>query len=130
MALYGNDIDETTNPIEAGLSWTVKLDKGEFKGREALRGVTERKVSRKLVGFEMVDRAIARHGHLVVDTAGNTIGTVTSGSPSPTLGKNIGLAYVPVAQSAVDTVIQLKDPQRGRAATARVVKTPFYKRQR
>jgi aminomethyltransferase len=130
MALYGNDIDETTNPLEAGLTWTVKFDKGEFKGRDALRAVSEKGVSRKLVGFEMTERAIARHGHVVVDDAGSEIGVVTSGSPSPTLGKNIGLAYVPVAMSKLGTAIKTKDPQRGRVSNAVVVKTPFYKRTR
>ena len=128
MALYGNDIDETTNPLEAGLAWTVKLDKGDFIGRDALKKVHADGVSRKLVGFEVTDRAIARHGHVIVDEAGNDVGIVTSGSPSPTLGKNIGLAYVPVASSKIGTAIQFKDPQRGRVANAVVVKTPFYKK--
>jgi aminomethyltransferase len=130
MALYGNDIDETTNPLEAGLAWTVKLAKGPFAGREALQAVAGAGVARKLVGFEMTDRAIARHGHEVVDDAGNVVGHVTSGSPSPTLGKNIGLAYVPTAASAIGTVLRVRDPQRGRVANAVVVKTPFYKRAR
>jgi aminomethyltransferase len=130
MALYGNDIDETTNPIEASLAWTVKLEKGEFVGRDALRAVTEKGVSRKLVGFEMTDRAIARHGYHVVDDAGHQVGVVTSGSPSPTLGKNIGLAYVPAAASAVGTALKIKDPQRGRVSAAVVVKTPFYRRKK
>jgi aminomethyltransferase len=130
MALYGNDIDETTNPIEAGLGWTVKFDKGDFVGREALREVHAKGPSRKLVGFEVTERAIARHGHVVVDDASHEIGSVTSGSPSPTLGKNIGLAYVPAAQSAVGSALRFKDPQRGRVAGAVVVKTPFYKRRK
>jgi aminomethyltransferase len=128
MALYGNDIDETTNPLEAGLAWTVKLDKGPFVGRDALKAVQEKGVTRRLVGFEVTERAIARHGHVIVDADGKEIGVVTSGSPSPTLGKNIGLAYVPVAMSKVGTAIQFKDPQRGRVANAVVVKTPFYKK--
>lgn len=130
MALYGNDIDETTNPFEAGLGWTVKLDKGEFIGRQALRAIHEKGLSRKLVGFEVTDRAIARHGHVIIDDNGNSIGYVTSGAPSPTLGKNIGLAYVPVELSKIGTPIKFKDPQRGRIANAVVVKTPFYKRAR
>lgn len=130
MALYGNDIDETTNPFEAGLGWTVKLDKGDFVGREALKAIQAKGLSRKLVGFEMTERAIARHGYWVIDEAGNKIGEVTSGSPSPTLGKNIGLAYVPVELSKPGTPLKIKDPQRGRVAAAVVVKTPFYKRAR
>jgi aminomethyltransferase len=128
MSLYGNDIDETTNPLEASLGWTVKLDKGEFKGREALKAVNAKGVTRRLIGFEVTERAIARHGHVIVDDAGTEIGTVTSGSPSPTTGKNIGLAYVPVALSKIGTAIKFKDPQRGKVASAVVVKTPFYKR--
>jgi aminomethyltransferase len=128
MALYGNDIDESTNPYEAGLGWAVKLDKGEFVGREALQAVQAAGPARKLVGFEMTDRFIARHGHVVVDEAGTVLGPVTSGSPSPTLGKNIGLAYVPVALSKIGTTLTIKDPQRGRTGQAVVVKTPFYKR--
>ena len=85
-------------------------------------------VSRKLVGFEMTDRAIARHGYEVVDGAGAVIGHVTSGSPSPTLGKNIGLAYVPAALATVGTSLTVRDPARGRASSAVIVKTPFYKR--
>ncbi|MFO0561335.1 MAG: glycine cleavage system aminomethyltransferase GcvT [Polyangiales bacterium] len=128
MALYGNDIDETTTPLEAALGWTVKLDKGDFKGRDALIAQQKEGVSRKLVGFEMTDRAIARHGHEVVDAEGKVIGHVTSGSPSPTIAKNIGLAYVPTALSAVGTNIIVRDPARGRTGNAVIVKTPFYKR--
>ncbi len=127
MALYGNDIDETTNPFEASLAWTVKLDKGPFVGREALQ-IASKNVTRRLVGFEVTDRAIARHGHVIVDAEGKEIGVVTSGSPSPTLGKNIGLAYVPTAMSKIGTAIQFKDPARGRVASAVIVKTPFYKK--
>lgn len=128
MALYGNDIDESTTPLEAGLGWTVKFDKGDFKGRDALIAQQKEGVSRKLVGFVMTDRAIARHGHEVIDAEGNVIGRVTSGAPSPTLGKNIGLAYVPVALSEVGTHITVRDPARGRTGNAVIVKTPFYKR--
>ena len=128
MALYGNDIDETTTPLEAGLGWTVKLDKGDFKGRDALLAQQKAGVARKLVGFEMTDRAIARHGFEVVDPEGKAIGYVTSGSPSPTLGKNIGLAYVPAALAAIGTPITVRDPARGRTSAAVVAKAPFYKR--
>jgi aminomethyltransferase len=127
MALYGNEIDETTNPLEAGLGWVVKLDKGDFVGRSVLENVKKQGTTRKLVGLEMTGRGIARHGYPVKDAeGGNVIGQVTSGSPSPTLGKNIALAYVPNAQSAIGTKIYVDC--RGKDVEAVVVKTPFYKR--
>ncbi len=125
MALYGNDIDATTNPIEAGLGWAVKFDKGDFCGRSNLLKIKEKGPKRKLVGFEMLDKPIARHGYAVVQDD-KTIGKVTSGAPSPTLGKNIGLAYVPAAMSAIDTPLQIKI--RDKVEDAKVVKTPFYTR--
>jgi aminomethyltransferase len=125
MALYGNDIDATTNPLEAGLGWAVKMDKGNFCGKTSLLKVKEKGPKRKLVGFEMLDKAIARHGYAVVKD-GKTVGQVTSGAPSPTLGKNIGLAYVPVESSAVGSPLQIM--VRDKAAEAKVVKTPFYVR--
>jgi aminomethyltransferase len=128
MALYGNDIDETTTPFEAGLAWTVKLDKGDFMGRDALAKQLKEGVQRKLVGFTMTDRAIARHGYEVVDASDAVIGTVTSGSPSPTTGQNIGLAYVPIALSSIGSALRVRDPQRGKISNAVVAKTPFYKR--
>lgn len=131
LALYGNDIDETTNPYEAGLGWVVKLDHGEFIGRDALRAVKEAKPARKLVGFEMTGRGIARHGyaiHALGDdgSPGQEIGAVTSGSPSPTLGKNIGLGYLPRDRARIGTTIAIAI--RGKHVPAVVVKTPFYKR--
>lgn len=127
MALYGNEIDETTNPYEAGLAWTVKLDKGDFVGREVLERVKQQGTDRKLVGFEMTGRGIARHGYPVrAAEGGEQIGYVTSGSPSPTLNKNIGLAYVPNAHAGVGTKLQIDC--RGKDVEAVVVKTPFYKR--
>lgn len=125
MALYGNDIDATTNPLEAGLGWAVKLDKGDFCGRKAVAQLKERGVGRKLVGFEMQDKAIARHGYAVAKN-GQKVGHVTSGAPSPTLGKNIGLAYVPVELSTVGTPLEIII--RDRPVAAVVVKTPFYVR--
>lgn len=130
LCLYGNDIDETTTPLEAALGWTVKLEAGDFLGRDALVAQKAAGLSRKLVGFEMVDRAIGRHGYPVVAAGAGPeatpIATVASGAPSPTLGKNIGLAYLPTAQSKIgcefDVVI------RGKVARAKVIKTPFYKR--
>jgi len=127
LALYGNDIDETTNPYEAGLGWVVKLDHGEFVGQAALRKVKAEGVTRKLVGFEMRERGIARHGYPIVDPeSGETIGEVTSGSPAPTLGKNIGLGYVPKAKSKRGTRLGIEI--RGKTVLAEIVKTPFYKR--
>ena len=127
LSLYGNDIDETTNPIEAGLGWTVKLDKGDFVGRAALQKVKDEGPSRKMVGFEMTGRGIARHGYPIVDRAsGERIGVVTSGSPAPTLGKNIGMGYVPADRAKVGTELGVEI--RGKVIDAVVVKTPFYKR--
>ncbi|HEX5100492.1 MAG TPA: glycine cleavage T C-terminal barrel domain-containing protein, partial [Polyangiaceae bacterium] len=128
LALYGNDIDETTNPLEAGLGWTVKLQKPEFVGKAALERVKAAGLTRRLVGFEMRGRGIARHGYPLLDTSGATVGACTSGSPSPTLGTNIGLGYVPVALAAEGT--ELRVDCRGKAVEAVVVPTPFYKRKK
>lgn len=128
LRLYGNDIDETTDPWEAGLGWTVKLNTGDFLGKTALEQRKQRGLTRKLVGIEMVGRGIARHGYTVVDPAatGNVIGQVTSGSPGPSLGRNVGLAYVPVEFAAVGTALAIDI--RGKAIEAKVVALPFYKR--
>lgn len=127
MALYGNDIDDTTTLLEANLGWICKLDKGDFTGREALARQKEEGVKRKLVGFEVTDRGIARdHQEILVE--GQRIGHVTSGSPAPFLKKNIGLAYLPVEFATVGQGIQID--VRGRLVSAQVVKTPFYKRQK
>ena len=125
-ALYGNDIDDTTTPLEAGLGWVVKLDKADFIGRDALVAQKAAGLTRRLVGFEMVGRAPARHDYPVVDAAGATIGRVTSGSFSPTLKKNIGLAYVPVGQDKLGSGLNVQI--RDRAEPAVVVKTPFVVR--
>jgi len=124
MALYGNDIDETVTAWEADLGWIVKMGKGDFLGRDALAAQKAAGVPRKLVGFEMVDRGIGRHGYPATTAAG--AGVVTSGTHSPTLGKPIGLALLPTAASAVGTEFEVDI--RGRGAAARVVATPFYKR--
>ena len=124
MALYGNDIDDTVTPWEADLGWIVKINKGDFIGRDALAAQKAAGVARKLVGFEMVDRGIARHGYPAKTAAGP--GVVTSGTHSPTLGKPIGLALLPAAATAVGTEFEVEI--RGRAAKARIVPTPFYKR--
>lgn len=125
LALYGNDIDENTQPFEAGLGWVVKLDAGDFVGRAALRGFKEAGLERRLVGFEMTGRGIARHGYPIL-ADGKPVGTVSSGSPGPTVGKNIGLGYVPKALSRVGTTLGIEI--RGKVVDAVVVRTPFYKR--
>ena len=123
--LYGNDIDETTNPIEAGLGWITKLDKGEFIGREVLLKVKETGPTRKLVGFEVKERAVPRHGYAIVKD-GAEIGHVTSGTFSPSLEKGIGLGYVKRPFDEVGTAIEIA--VRGKTVPAEVVKTPFYQR--
>lgn len=123
--LYGTDIDETTTPLEATLGWTVKLDKGEFTGRTALVQQKERGVQRKLVGFEMLERAIPRHEYPLL-RGGTPIGRVTSGTFGPWVNKSIGMGYVHLAHAQAGTEIEVEI--RGRPARARVVKLPFYKR--
>ena len=126
LSLYGNELDETTNPFEAGLGWTVKLASHDFIGKAALVELERAPRTRVIVGFEMVGRGIARHGYPILNAAGEPLGVCTSGAPSPTLGKNIGLAYVPPAYAALGS--ELSVDCRGRAIAARVVKTPFYRR--
>lgn len=125
MALYGNDIDETATPLQADLGWIVKLDKGDFAGRDVIAREKAEGPKRKLVGFEMIDRGIARHGYPIVE-GGREIGVVTSGTHSPTLKKAIGLAYLPLDKSAQGTEFMVLI--RGKETRARVVPTPFYKR--
>ena len=127
MALYGNDIDHSTTPLEADLGWIVKLEKGDFMGRDVLEREQSEGPRRKLVGFEMVDRGIARHGYPIVD-GGEEIGVVTSGTHSPTLKKAIGLAYLPLDKAAHGNEFAVLI--RGKETRARVVPTPFYKRAR
>jgi aminomethyltransferase len=124
MRLHGNDIDASTNPLEAGLDWTLSLDK-DFIGRDAIVQARERGLSRVLVGLKMLDRSIPRHGYAVVE-AGERVGSVTSGNVSFTLGYNIGMAYVPPALAQPGT--RLGVDVRGTAAPAEVVALPFYKR--
>lgn len=127
LPLYGNDIDETTNPFEAGLGWVVKLDKpAAFVGKEALAAIKAAPLPRRLVGFEVTGRGIARSGYPLRDLEGNEVGVCTSGSPGPTVGKNIGLGYLPSAMAEVGA--QFLVDCRGRNLEATVVKTPFYKR--
>ncbi len=123
FALYGNDIDQTTNPLEAGLGWVVKPDKGEFIGRAAIEAVRARGLSRKLVGFEMVERAVPRHGYRLLKD-GAEVGVTTSGSFAPSLERGIGMGYVKPELAAVGTDLGVEI--RGQAQPARVVRTPFY----
>jgi len=125
MALYGNDIDDTTTVLEADLGWICKLDKGEFVGRAPLLRQREQGVQRLLVGFEMIERGIARDKYPII-LNGETVGAVTSGSPAPFLQKNIGLAYLPKDRCATGTEFDVEI--RGKQVKARVVPTPFYRR--
>lgn len=123
--LYGNDIDETTNPIEAGLGWITKVNKGDFVGREAIQEVKAKGISRKLIGFELEGKAIPRKGYPCVQ-GDTTIGEVRSGAWSPSLDKGIGTAYLDKEYAAVDTRFEVE--VRGKRIPAHVVETPFYKR--
>jgi aminomethyltransferase len=127
MALYGHEIDETTTLLEANLGWICKLGKGDFIGREALARQKEEGVKRRLVGFEVTERGIARDGQEVVINDAR-VGKVTSGSPAPYLKKNIGMAYVPVEFANEGQQIHID--VRGRLVQGEIVKTPFYKRER
>jgi aminomethyltransferase len=122
FCLYGNDIDDTTSPLEAGLGWVTKFNK-EFTNSAALLKQKQEGVKRKLVGFEMIDRGIARHDYPIVDAAGNDIGKVTSGTQSPTLQKAIGMGYVKTefAKEGTEIFISIRDNK----IRAKVVKPPF-----
>ena len=126
MALYEHEISDKITVWEAGLERYCKMDKGDFVGRTALEKARALGLQRTLVGLEMVERGIARDGYRCLNENGETIGVVTSGSPSPTLGKNIALAYVPPALSALETPIYVEI--RSQKCKAQVVATPFYKR--
>jgi aminomethyltransferase len=126
MALYGHEISDKINVWEAGLDRYCKMEKGDFVGRAALERAKAAGLKRTLVGIEMIDRGIARDEYCCCNAAGETIGVVTSGSPSPTLGKNIALAYVPPSFSAVGTSLYVEI--RGQKCKAQVIATPFYKR--
>lgn len=121
--LYGNDIDDTTSPLEAGLGWITKLAKPEFIGKEKVQALKEKGINRKLVGIEMMEKGIPRHGYEIVDTMGNPVGHITSGTQSPTLQKPIALGYVRNDLSAMDTPVAIKI--RDKAVAAKVVKVPF-----
>jgi len=122
-ALYGNDIDATTNPLEAGLGWIVKPAKGDFIGRDAIEKVRGTGPARKLIGLEMADRSIARHGYRVMKDDRET-GVVTSGSYGPSVDRSIALAYVASAHAPIGTELGVEI--RGQIRPARVVKTPFH----
>jgi aminomethyltransferase len=126
MRLYGNDMDETTTALEAGLEWIVSWTKGDFIGRDALERQKASGLARHLVGFEVLDRAIARHGHQVV-IDGQAAGVVTSGTQTPFLKKSIGMAYVP---TSLPPDAEFEIDVRGRRVRARQVPLPFYKRPR
>jgi aminomethyltransferase len=125
MCLYGNDIDDSTSPLEAGLGWITKFTK-DFVSSEKLALQKEVGVSQKLVGFEMIDRGIPRHGYEIADLEGNVIGRVTSGTNSPSTGKNIGMGYVPVALA--DEGSEFAVVIREKLIKAQVVKLPFVKK--
>ena len=122
--LYGNDIDDMTSPLEAGLGWITKFTK-DFNNRPELEKQKTEGVSRKLVGFEMIDKGIPRHGYEIRDEAGNDLGVVTSGTQAPSLGKPIGMGYVKTSHSSIDSDIYIDI--RGKLLKARVVKMPFSK---
>jgi aminomethyltransferase len=125
MCLYGHEIDETTTLLEANLGWITKLNKGDFIGREALLKQKEDGLKRKLIGFEVTDRGIARDGQDVL-IGGRRVSKVTSGSPAPFLKKNLGMAFVPLAAANVGETIEID--VRGKLVAAQIVPLPFYKR--
>ena len=125
FCLYGNDIDDTTSPLEAGLAWITKLDKDDFVGKSWMMDQKKAGLSKKLVGFIMDDRRIPRHGYKVLNDVGVEIGVVTSGTQSPSLNLAIGLAYVSVENAKIGSSLQINMGSRN--ATAHVVKIPFIK---
>ena len=125
FCLYGNDIDDTTNPIEAGLGWITKLTKS-FIGDQYAKDLKENGAKKKLVGIQMIDRGIPRHGYEITDASGNKIGIVTSGSQTPSLNVSIGIAYIDVPNNKLDTEVFVKI--REQLVKAKVVKMPFYQK--
>lgn len=126
LCLHGNDITEQTNPYEAGLGWLVKLDKGDFVGREALASIQENGPSRALVGFVATERGIPRHDHVIQSSESKPIGVVTSGTQSPVLEKGIGLGYVPNEATYTDPGQPLRIASKRRTFEAEVAKPPFH----
>ncbi len=125
FCLYGNDINDTTSPLEAGLGWITKFTK-EFTNSTALKAQKEAGVTKKLVGFELIERGIPRHDYEIVDANGKAIGIVTSGTMAPSLGKGIGMGYVATEHAALDSEIYIQI--RNNQVKAKVVKLPFYKK--
>ena len=125
FCLYGNDIDQSTNPLEAGLGWITKLEKGDFVGRNAIAKTKQEGLKRKLTGFTLPDRAVARHGY-DIRSNGSNVGHVTSGTFSPSLQKGIALGYVPAEMSKPGQVIHVEI--RGKEVPGAVVKLPFYQK--
>lgn len=125
FCLYGNDINDTTSPLEAGLGWITKFDK-EFTNSTNLKAQKEAGVTKKLVGFELIDRGIPRHDYEIVDADGNNIGIVTSGTQAPSLGRAIGMGYVTTEFASADSEIFILI--RDKKIAAKVVKMPFYKK--
>lgn len=126
FCLYGNDIDDTTSPLEAGLGWITKLAKDDFTDKAFLAKQKEEGVSKKLVAFEMIDRGIPRHDYPILDATGNTIGRVTSGTMSPSMNIGIGMGYVDIAHAGMDSEIMIEI--RDKSVKAKIVKLPFYKK--
>ncbi len=125
--LYGNELSDSTSPLEAGLGWVTKLEKGDFVGSTAIRALKATGVSRKLVGFQMIDRGIPRHGYPIsIDREGANLGEVTSGTHSPSLGKAIGIGYVPTSHATIGSRIFIE--VRGQRLAADVVQTPFIQK--
>jgi aminomethyltransferase len=122
--LYGHELDEQTNPLEANLGWTVKLNKGDFIGHDALLKVKEEGLKRKLIGIEMIERGVSRGGYAIYEND-QQIGALTSGAPSPTLNKNIGMGYVEAAHAVAGKTVQIDI--RGKRTAAQIVALPFYK---
>jgi aminomethyltransferase len=125
FCLYGNDINDTTSPLEAGLGWITKFNK-DFTNSEALKEQKEKGVSKKLVAFELLERGVPRHDYEIVDAAGAVVGIVTSGTMSPSMNKGIGLGYVTIENSKIDSEIFIRI--RKNDVAAKVVKLPFYKK--
>ncbi len=123
--LYGHELDEQTNPLEAGLGWTIKLNKDDFIGRDALLKVKEQGPKRKLIGVEMIERGVCRGGYAIYEN-GQQIGALTSGAPSPIFNKNIGMGFVETSHAVVGNTVHIDI--RGKPTAARIVALPFYKR--
>ncbi|MDG1036524.1 MAG: glycine cleavage system aminomethyltransferase GcvT [Crocinitomicaceae bacterium] len=126
FCLYGNDIDDTTSPLEAGLGWITKLNKEDFIDKDFLTKQKEEGTSRKLVAFEMIDRGIPRHNYPIQNASGEVIGRVTSGTMSPSMQKAIGLGYVTKTDSEIETEVFIEI--RNKAVKAKIVKLPFYRK--